>query len=632
MYSTVASRLKRKFSSLSLIHYIEKCRTMDQIKQVHAQIIAQNLTHHNLTVGKLIGFCAVGDNGDLGYGQLVFDKVDERNRFMYNSLIRGYSNTDDPMKAVFLFKDMIDKGVSANEFTLPFVLKACGSLLLYWVVLVVHCYAVKLGINSQVYVQNGLIHVYVVCGFVSDARKVFDEISDRSLVSWNSMVAGYSKMGWCKDAFLLFNEMRELGLECDVFCLASLLSVCAQSGELCLGRFVHLYMVVTGVRIDLVLRNALLDMYAKCGDLDSARKVFDRIAEKNVVSWTSMVSAYAKHRFVESARETFDQMPVKNVVSWNSMISCYVKEGCWKEALDLFHRMCESGEAPDEATFVSILSACGQVGDLVMGKQVHDYILSKSITPSVAVSNALIDMYSKCGSLATAIDIFNQMSDKDTVSWNVAIAAFAMHGCGVKAVKLFEEMQASRIRPDKFTFMGLLSACSHSGLLDEGLHFFEQMTSFFAVSHQIEHYACMVDILGRGGLLEEAVRLIGRMPLKPDIVIWGALLGACRIHANIEIAKLVLKQILELEPNSSGIYTLLSNLFYESDRLQDVKNIRKLMNDSGIVKCKAISSLELDGHVYEFMVDEKRHENSDCIYTLLDQLTDHIRSAAYYLF
>ncbi|KAJ0041416.1 hypothetical protein Pint_28183 [Pistacia integerrima] len=518
---------------------------------------------------------------------------------MYNSLIRGYSTSDNPIKAILLYREMINRCLSPNEFTLPFVLKACASESAYCVAAVVHGHGVKLGIGSQVYVQNALINVYVVCGLILCARKVFDEISDRTLVSWNSMIGGYSKMGCCREGFLLFKEMRDLGLELDEITLVSLLSICSQSCDLDLGRYVHLYMVVTGVEIDIIVRNALLDMYAKCGNLHSAQTVFERMSYKNVVSWTSMVSAYAK-------------------------------QGHCKDALNLFHEMSDLGVVPDETTLVCVLSACSQIGDLVMGKKVHNYICNNDMRPSVTLCNALIDMYAKCGFVGRALDIFNEMPEKNIVSWNVIIGALALHGYGIKGVNLFEEMLGGRIwRPDEITFMGLLSACSHSGLVDIGKYYFDRMKSVYGVSPEIEHYACMVDLLGRGGLLEEAVRLIGRMPVKPDVVVWGALLGACRTHGNIEIGKLALKQLLELEPNSSGLCVLIANLFCESQRWEDVKNIRKLMNDCGIMKCKAISFIEIKGCVYEFMVDDKRHEKSGSIYSMLDQLMDHLKSIGY---
>ncbi|PQP92509.1 pentatricopeptide repeat-containing protein [Prunus yedoensis var. nudiflora] len=571
----------------ALHQLLEQCSSMRELKQLHAQIILRSLTNENLTLGKFISFCSVNHAGNLHYAQLLFDHVHEPNKFMYNSLIRGYSNSDDPFKAFSLYCQMVRSGHSPNEFTLPFVLKVCAGQSAYWESVVVHGQAIKRGIGSQVCVQNALINVYGVCGSIRSARNVFDDMSERSLVSWNSMIGGYARMGSCKGAFLLFREMRDLGVGPDKFTLVNLLSVCSQSCDLELGRYVHLYIEVSGIEVDQILRNALLDMYAKCGHLHLAQTIFYRMTHKNVVSWTSMVSAYAKHGLIEFAQEFFDQMPLKNVVSWNSMISYYVREGQCRAALDLFQRMLNSGALPDE------------------------------------------DMYAKCGAVGIAMDLFTQIPEKNVVSWNVIIGALALHGCGFEAIRIFKQMQAGGIWPDEITFTGLLSACSHSGLLDMGRYYFERMESIYRISPEIEHYACMVDLLGRGGFLEEAIRLLIGMPMKPDIVIWGALLGACRIHGNVDLGKQILKQLLELEGHGSGLFVLLSNIFGEAHRWEDVKKIRKLIKDGGVIKSRAVSSIEIDGCVYEFMVDDKRHETSSSIYSMLDQLTDHLKSTGY---
>lgn len=602
---------------------------MRELKLLHAQIILRGLTHETLTLGKLISFCAVADTGNLQYARLVFEQMPEPNKFMYNSLIRGYSNGDDPIMAILLYRRMIDSGLSPNEFTLPFVLKACARKLVYWEAVLVHGQAIKLGIGSQVCVQNALISVYSICRLIQCAWKVFDEILEKTLVSWNSMIGGYSRMGSRKEAFLLFQGMRKLGMEPDEFTLVSLLSVCSQGCDLYLGRCLHLYIVIMGVKVDLIVRNALVDMYAKCGHLHSAKMVFDHMPDKNVVSWTSMVTAYGRHGLTQSAQQIFDSMPVKNVVSWNSMISSYVQEGRCSEALNLFHKMCDWRVVPDEATFVSVFSACSQIGDLIMGKKIHNYMCSNNFIPSVTLYNSLIDMYAKCGALRIAMYIFCEMPEQNLVSWNVVIGAMALHGCGLEAIDLFEKMQACGVWPDEITFTGLLSACSHSGHVDLGRYYFDKMISIYRLSHEIEHYACMVDLLGRSGLLEEAIRLIGGMPMKPDVVVWGALLGACRTYGNIDVAKQILKQLLVMEPQSPGLYVLLSNIYCEAERWEDVKKIRKLMNDHGIKKCRAISFIEMDGCVYEFLVDDKRHETSSSIYCILDQLTDHLKSLGY---
>ncbi|PON54089.1 Tetratricopeptide-like helical domain containing protein [Parasponia andersonii] len=643
-YWTVGSRRKTSFhlppslyTTLSFAHefktpahqflyqLLDKCSSMAELKQVHAQIIIHRLTAESITLGKLIAFYAVAGAADLRYAQLVFDQVCEPNRFMYNSLIRGYSNSDDPLKSLLLHRKMTGSGHSPNQFTLPFILKVCVRMAAYWEAVAVHGQGIKLGIGSQVCVQNGLINVYVSFGLIRCARRVFDDMSQRTLVSWNTMIGGYSKLGCWKEAFWLFREMRESGVKPDKFTLVNLLSVCSQSCDIDLGRFVHLYIEITGVEIDQIVRNSLLDMYAKCGNLKSAQTVFDRMSDRNVVSWTSIVSAYAKNGFIKSAREFFDNMPVKNVVSWNAMISCYVREGQFKESLDLFHKLCSSKVVPDEATLVSVLSACSQIGDLVIGEETHGYICNSNILLSIGLSNSLMDMYAKCGALETAMHLFLKSSEKNVVSWNVIIGALALHGCGLEAIRMFEEMHTSGIWPDKFTFTGLLSACNHSGLVDKGRYYFDRMNSVYGITPELEHYACVVDLFGRVGLLGEATRLIGGMPMKPDVVVWGALLGACRIHGNVEMGKQILKQLLELETHSSGLFVLLSNIFCEAQRWEDVKKMRKLMKDGGVIKSRAISFIEINGHVYEFMADDHRNQLSSSIYYMLDQLTDHLR-------
>ncbi|KAL0424572.1 UNVERIFIED_CONTAM: Pentatricopeptide repeat-containing protein [Sesamum radiatum] len=454
---------------------------------------------------------------------------------------------------------MICSGIFANEFTFPFILKACALQKAYLEGVSVHLHAVKLGFSeSHICVQNGLINFYVGCGKIDCAGKVFDFMEFRTLVSWNSMITGYAKMGWWREAFLLF--------------------------------------------VDVFLHNALLDMYAKCGHLQMAEGVFKRMVEKNVVSWTSMLSAYAKHGFVELAERTFNQMPVKNN----------------------FYRMCHSCMIPDE-TYVS-LSACSQLGDLVTGKKMHDYLRDNSVQPTVTLCNSLIDMYAKCGSAEKALDVFLKMPEKNIVSWNTVMNALALHGYGYRAIELFQEMEAGGIWPDAVTFSALLSACCHCGLVEIGRYFFSKMAHMYNIPYDVEHYACMIDILGRGGLLKEALELVGKMEMKPDIVIWGTLLGACRTHRNVSIAKLVLKQLLELEPNAGGLYVLMSNIFCEAQQWDEMKKMRKLMKDHGVRKSDAVSSIEVSGHISDFMVDDNKHEYSNLIYLTLNQMKDHLKS------
>lgn len=532
------------------------------------------------------------------------------------------------MEALVLNRKMLGDGLLPNNFTLPFVLKACAAESASEATALVHGLIVKTGFGSNVFVANALLHAYAACGSVGLARDVFDQIPERNVVSWNSMIDGYCRVGDSVNACALFTMMRGLGLEPDGFTLVSLLSLCSQTGDLELGSFIHQYIVVSGADVDLVLGNALVDMYGKCGELGMARICFDRMAARNVVSWTSFVCAYAKHGRVDLARNLFDRMPERSVVSWNAMISCYVQNGLCGDGLDIYTHMQNLRVPPDEATLVNVLSACSQDGNLVLGKKTHDYITENILDPSVALANSIVDMYAKCGRIDIALGNFRKMNRKNVVSWNVVIGALAMHGCGLDAVKLFRHMVGEGFSPDGITFVGLLSACSHGGLLDFGQYYFEAMRLAFGIPYEIEHYACMVDLLGRGGRLGEAVQLIRSMPMKPDVVIWGAMLGACRIHGNARIAMQVVKHVLELEPYSMGLYVLLSNMFCEVQRWEDVKRLRKLMKEKGVKKGRATSSIEINGNVYRFLVEDTSHEESSNIYLLLDALTDHLKSIA----
>ncbi|XP_057786153.1 pentatricopeptide repeat-containing protein At2g22410, mitochondrial-like [Salvia miltiorrhiza] len=582
---------------------------MSHLKALQAQITIHGLAGDAVSVSKLVSFCALSASGDLHYAHYLFEKITQPNRHIYNTLIRAFSCGRSSDKAIFLYLKMVRFGISPNEFTFPSLLKACAFQKACVEGISVHLQALKLGFSeSYVMVQNGFINFYASCGMIECARKVFDRMEFTNLVSWNSMINGYAKVGLWEEAFLLFGGMREDGIEPNGRTFVSLLSVSSRIYDVELGKFVHWYIEINGAPSDTHMQNALLDMYAKCGHLQMAEAIFRRMADKNVVSWTSMVSAYAKHGLIEPAEIVFNWMPVKNVISWNSMISCYLQNGYYKESLELFYRMCGSCVIPDETTMTSVLSSCSQLGDLVQGKKLHDYLRDNGIRPSVTLCNALVDMYAKCGSVEEALDIFLNMPGKNTVSWNTIINALASHGSGHRAIELFQEMEASGMQPDAVTFSGLLSACCHCGLVETGRYYFSKMSQVYKIQYDIEHYACMIDILGRQGLLKEAVEVIGKMSVKPDIVIWGTLLGACRIHQNVPIARLVLKQILEVETYAGGLYVLISNIFSEAQQWEEMRKMRILMKDYGLRKTDAVSSIEVEGRVSEFMVDDKKHE------------------------
>lgn len=525
---------------------------------------------------------------------------------------------------------MMAQGFSPNNFTFPFVLKAITEKPSLDVILLLHSLIIKTGFASQVFVMNALLHVYVVSSHIFLAHKVFNEIPHRSIVSWNSIIDGYSKIGDCASAFDMFGVMRSFGLEPDEFTITSLLSVCAQSRNLERGRVLHHYTVLNCINKDLIVGNALLDMYGKCGEVVLAQMLFNRMPVKNVVTWTSLVRAYAKNGFLDLARCCFDQMQEKSTVSWNAMMDCYISNNYFHQVLDLYERMQNLGIVPDEATLVNVLSACSQIGNFVIGKRTHDYIVQNIANPSLTLLNSTIDMYAKCGHLDIAFSLFSLIENKNLVSWNVMISASAIHGNAMDAVQFFKSMECHGFMPDGISFVGLLSACSHGGLLEVGQHYFDAMGVIYSVRHDIEHYACMVDLFGRRGYISRAIEFIRSMPMKPDVVIWGALLGACRIHGDVKTGQLVMRQLLGAEPYCSGLFVLMSNLFYETQRWEEVGKLRKLMNQGRGRKIEGKSFIEIGGEIHNFHVEDIKHKSSNKIYLLMDQLTGHLMSLASY--
>ncbi|PKA58409.1 Pentatricopeptide repeat-containing protein [Apostasia shenzhenica] len=547
---------------------------------------------------------------------------------MYNSLIRGYSNSSSKLESFTLLQQMMAAGFTPNNFTFPFVLKSISGDSAFMECLALHSLIKKTGFGLQVVVMNALLHVYVSCEQISHAHKVFDEMPHRSIVSWNSIIGGYCQLGDFNQALALFGAMKNSWLEPDEFTLATLLSACSKNRNLKFAKILHHYTVMTEIDKDLIVGNALLDMYGKCKEPAFAQICFDRMLVKNVVSWTSLICAYSKNGLLYRARCCFDQMRHRSTaVPWNAMIACYVLHDQIREAFHLYEQMQTSGVDPDEITLLNILSACSQIGNLVMGKRTHEYILQNISKPSVTLVNSVIDMYAKCARLDVAFSLFNRMKKKNVVSWNVVIGAFAIHGFALEAIELFGSLIDEGCFPDAITFVGLLSACSHGGLLEAGEHYFKAMEDEYNVEREVEHYACMVDLFGRRGQLNRAIELIITMPMKPDAVVWGALLGACRIHGDMRIAMQVMKQMLQLEGCSNGgLYVLMANLFCEAERWDDARRLRKMMNEGGVRKGKGRSLIEISGQSHEFAVEDVGHESSSDVCSLLDQLTDHLMS------
>ncbi|KAM1449443.1 hypothetical protein ACFX14_008267 [Malus domestica] len=601
------------------LQIMESCTTMLQLKQIQAQMTTTGLITHTFPVSRVLAFCALADGGDIRYARVLFTQIGKPNTYMWNTMIRGYSKAQIPEIGFSFFGRMVREGVEMDGRSFVFALKACGQFGRVLEGDSIHCVIWKMGFDSDLLVRNGLLHYYAEGGFLSLARKVFDESSARDVVTWTAMIDGYAGSNCSDEAMELFGSMLLSNVEPNEVTMIAVLSACSEKGGIGMGKSVHEYIQKKSVNCSLNLLNALLDMYVKCGCLLAAQETFDNMKVRDVFSWTSMVNGYAKCGDLDSARKFFDDMPERNVVSWNAMIAGYTQNNRPNDALKLFYGMVESGMVPTEDSLVCALSACGQLGCLYLGQWIHNYYIDqKRILRSVILGNALMDMYAKCGGINSAAQLFNEMPERNVVSWNTMIAAYAGHA--KQALTLFDQMKSTGLKPDSITFVAVLSACSHGGLVSEGKDHFESMARDHGIEPKKEHYACMIDLLGRVGLLEEAYELINKMPMEPTESAWGALLNACKIHGNVEMAKLSAERLLELDPEDSGIYVLLANLCANTKRWDDVQIVRSMMKERGVKKNPGRSLIEVEGEFHEFLAADKSHARSEEIYKVLNEI------------
>ncbi|KAG0536287.1 hypothetical protein BDA96_03G050500 [Sorghum bicolor] len=411
----------------------------------------------------------------------------------------------------------------------------------------------------------------------------------------------------------------------------SVLSACGKgTRDVLLGMQVHGRVVGSGVLPDLRVENALVDMYAECADMGSAWKVFDGMQVRSVVSWTSLLSGLARLGQVDEARDLFDRMPERDTVSWTAMIDGYVWAARFREALEMFREMQYSNVSADEFTMVSVITACAQLGALEMGEWVRVYMSRQGIKMDAFVGNALIDMYSKCGSIERALDVFKGMHHRDKFTWTAIILGLAVNGYEEEAIEMFHRMIRVSETPDEVTFIGVLTACTHAGLVDKGREFFLSMIEAYNIAPNVVHYGCIIDLLGRAGKITEALDTIDQMPMTPNSTIWGTLLAACRVHGNSEIGELVAERLLELDPENSMVYILLSNIYAKCNRWEDVRRLRHAIMEKGIKKEPGCSLIEMDGIIHEFVAGDQSHPMSKEIYSKLESIISDLNNVGYF--
>ncbi|WOG88952.1 hypothetical protein DCAR_0208187 [Daucus carota subsp. sativus] len=527
----------------------------------------------------------------MSYARQLFDQMPAPSSALWNTMFKGYVQNDMYGEVLGFFNQMNRVNAKHTCFTFPMVLKSCAKLLALREGRQVHCFVLKIGFGMNSYVGTTLVDMYSSGGEIGLAYKAFSEMVGRNVVAWTSMV----------NAFLLYG---------DIVSARRLFDLAPDR--------------------DIVLWNTMVSGYIKCGDMVAARELFDLMPNKDLMSWNTLLNGYANNADVQGTEKLFEEMPEKNVFSWNGLIGSYAHNGRLTEVLGAFKRMLrESHVSPNDATLVIVLSACSRLGALDMGKWVHAYVESSEYKENVYVGNGLIDMYAKCGMIESAVNVFRKMSTKDLVSYNTLINGLAVHGHGADALGYFDEMENAGVRPDGITFVGILCACSHLGEVEIGLHYYHLMINRYSVLPQIEHCGCMVDLLGRAGLLEQAVNFIINMPLQADSVVWTALLGACRIYKNVELAELALEQLIEIEPENPSNYVMLANVYSDARRWEDVARSKIAMRNTKHKKVPGCSLIELDQEVVEFYSYDERHPKTEELYEALRGLMKQLKSCGY---
>lgn len=482
----------------------------------------------------------------------------------WNKIIKKQALDGNPEHALLSYKCMQEDGVFADNFTYPILLKSVTILSKLRVGLTLHGQTIKSGFSNHPFVGTALLNMYSSFGYIDDAHKVFDNMFVKDVIAWNSVLDAYVSCGHVENARKVFDSMP-----------------CK----------------------DLFSYNIMVSGYAVIGSVACARRVFDEIPVRDVVSWNSMMLACCNAGDMEEAHKLFNEMPERNVVSWNTMIMGYLGNGLADDAISLFEEMRNGNFEPDYLTITATLSACAHLGSLNKGREVHIYAQECGIVSSPHVTTALIDMYAKCGSIKSSLEVFYKSQVENIYCWNAVISALALHGYASASLNFYNDMRDNHVIPDDITFIALLNACSHAGLVKEGCKFFGSMERDYGVIPKMEHYGCIVDLLGRAGFLESALRLIDSMPFEPGKSILGALLSACVNYGDLEIGEKLVKLVSERNDHlSDGEYMMVANLYASCNQWEKANKWREMMNDSTeVAKTAGVSVFEVNGRVYKFL-------------------------------
>ncbi|XP_047063114.1 pentatricopeptide repeat-containing protein At2g03380, mitochondrial [Lolium rigidum] len=650
-----------------LLHQLlPACTTLRALRALHGRLLAQALLRGNPRAGTKLLSCYAA-LGDLASARMVLDGTPHPDAYAYKVALGQHAAAGRHAETLALHRDMRRRcpAARADAVLLSLALKASVRSADFRYGRRLHCDAVKAAGGGDVFVANCLVDMYAKAGDLENARKVFDRVPDRNVVSWTSMLSGCLQNGFAEEGLVLFNEMRLHHVLPSEHTMASMLTACTMLRSLHQGRWIHGSLLKHGVVfINPFVAAAMLDMYVKCGEVEDARRVFDDLTSVDLVLWTTMivgytqngspidalllfvnekfsrivpnsvtiatvlsasaqlrnlslgrsihgisvklgvaeydvvmnalVDMYAKCKAVPEANAIFERISNKDVVTWNSLIAGYVENDMGNEALMLFSQMRVQGSKPDAISVVNALSACVSLGDILIGKCFHTYAVKCAFTPNIYVNTALLNLYNKCADLPSAQRVFSEMKTRNSVTWGAMIGGYGMQGDSAGSIDLFNEMLKDNIQPNEVVFTSILSTCSHAGMVTVGKKCFDSMTLYFNITPTMKHHACMVDVLARAGNLEEALEFIQKMPMQPDVSVWGAFLHGCKLHSRLEFGEEAINRMTALHPDTPDFYVLMSNLYTSYGMWDKSLSIRRSMKERGLVKLPGCSSVGLE--------------------------------------
>ncbi|KNA15996.1 hypothetical protein SOVF_093190 [Spinacia oleracea] len=676
---------------------LEICTSIQELRQIVPIIYKHGLYDEQLFQTKLVSlFCKFNSMNDAAR---VFYPIEDKIDALYHTMLKGYAHNSDINEAFSFFCRMKCDGVQPIVYNFTYLLKLCGDNSDIMRGKEIQGQLIVSGFASNLFAMTGVMNMYAKCKEVSDAYKMFDRMPEKDVASWNAIISGYAQNGYAKIALELLVRMQEDGQRPDWITVITVLPALADMGKVIMGKSIHGYVLRAGFECYVNVLTALVDMYAKCRAVGTARLIFDSMESRTVVTWNSMIdgyiqsgdpeealalfekmldegiepsnvsimeaihacadlgdlkkgmvvhrmsdqlafgsnvsvtnsliSMYSKCKKVDVAVKLFDNIKSKTRVSWNAMIIGFAQNGCVNEALHYFSEMQLKGIKMDSFTLVSVIPALAELSILRQAKWIHGISIRTCLDKNVFVKTALVDMYAKCGAIETARRLFDEMDERHVTTWNAMIDAYGTHGLGEAALELFSEMQKGSILPNEVTFLCIISACSHSGLVEDGKYYFELMKEEYNLEPKMDHYGAVVDLLGRAGLLEEAWDFILNMPIEPGVSVYGAMLGACKIHKNIELGGKAANRLFDLNPDDGGYHVLLANIYSAASMWDKVAEVRSMMDNKGLRKTPGCSLVELRNEFHTFHSGSTLHPQSREIYSYLDSLIDRIKLVGY---